>query len=187
MPKEDALAWMLCEDIITRLKDELILEAVDILHDEMKAGRIDVTGYISLLPDKSNELQRDMYIISNLIQKEPEIVRQYRPFLDSIDKEKDPQKVARIEELKKFMMSVQAISTLMRLSNIAELWAEDTGRYSDSKDPEEIILGTVRMAESRVEVLDFALSSTKFSKSEALTTHEIGLLKKIRKAIPQLP
>ncbi len=185
MPNDDAPAWMLCEDIITRLKDELILEAVDILHDEMKAGRIDITGYISLLPDKSNELQRDMYIINNLIGREPEIIEQYRPFLDSIDKEKDPEKVARIEELKKFMMSVQAISTLMRLSNIAELWAEDTGKYSDSKDSEEIILGTVRMAVDRVEILDFVLSSTKFSKSEALTAHEMALLKKVRKAIPQ--
>ena len=187
MAKTDARAWMICEDIITRLKDELILEAVDILHDEIRAKRIDITGYVALLPDKSNELQRDMYIIGNLLEREPEVIEQYMPFIDGVENESDPKKVERIEELRKFMLSVKAISTLMRLSEIAKVWAEDTGRFSSSNDPEEIILNTVRMDEDRVEVLDFVLSSAKFSKSEALDLNEIGLLKKAKKAIPQRP
>lgn len=187
MANDDAPAWIMCEDIITRLKEELILEAIDILHEEMKAGRIDIAGYVSLLPDKSNEMQRDMYIINNLIDRELEIMEQYRPFLGSIESETDPVKVARIEELRKFMLSVQAISTLMRLSKVAEAWAEDTGKYSDSHDIEEIIIGTLRVAEDRVEVLDFVLSSSKFSKSEALSAQELEVLKKAREAIPRQP
>lgn len=183
--KTDAPAWMLCEDIMTRLKDELVLEAVDMLHDEMKAGRMDMKGYVSLLPDKSNELQRDMYMINELIRREPEIIEHYRPLLDGIDEEKDPKKVAMAEGLMKFMLSVKAISTLMRLSSIAGMWAEDTGRYSNSDQLEEIMVKTARMDEERMEVLDFVLSRKKFLDSEALTPHEIGILKKVRKAIPR--
>ena len=35
MEKDATLAWMVCDDILTRIKDELILEAIDILHDEI--------------------------------------------------------------------------------------------------------------------------------------------------------
>ena len=187
MAEADAPAWMLCEDIITRLKDELILEAIDVLHGEMKAGRIDINGYKSLLQDKPSELQRDMYIINNLIEREHEIMEQYMPFIRGLDKETDPEKVARIEDLKKFILSVNAISTLMRLSRIAETWAEDTGRYSASHDPEEIMIGTIGMAEDRAEVLEFVLDAAKFEKSEALTAKELSLLRNVGRAIPRRP
>lgn len=183
MTKGDVPAWMLCEDLITRMKDELVLEAIDILHEEMKANRIDISGYVSLLPDKPNEMQRDMYIINNLVQRQPEIMEQYRPFLESGAKETDPQKVERIEELKKFMLSVQAISTLMRLSSVASMWADDTGKYSALGDQAQIIARTASMAEDRLEVLDFVLTSPRFAKSEALTSAETEILKKARKAL----
>ena len=183
MADGSAPAWMLCEDMITRLKDELILEAVDILHGEMKAKRIDISGYVSLLPDKPSELQRDMYIIGNLVQREGEIVEQYRPFLDDMGAQADPQKVARAEELRKFMLSVQAISELMRLSEIAEKWAEDTGRYSKLEDVEGVMMSTVGTDVDRIEVLNFALSSRRFLKSEALTEREIDILRRTRSAM----
>lgn len=180
---EDAKAWMACEDMITRLKDELILEAVDILHVELKEGHIDITGYVSLLPDKSDELQRDMYIIGNLIERENEMTQQYRPFIESMEHEKDPKKLASIEELRKFMLSVHAISELMKMSSIAGRWADDTGKYSDSDDQVKIIVSTARMADERIEVVDFVLSSKRFLKSEALTDRELDMLRDARKAI----
>ena len=183
MAGEDVPAWMMCEDIITRLKEELILEAVDILHEEMKAGRVDINGYISLLPDKSGEMQKDIYIIGNLVQREAEIDEQYRSYLEGRDGESDPAVVERIEALGKFMLSVHAISTLMRLSDAAGKWADDTGRYSSLTDQKEIMIRTVRLAEDRLEALDFILSSSRFVKSGALTKEELEMLGNARRTI----
>jgi hypothetical protein len=170
-------AWMVCEDIITRLKDELVLEAIDILQEEIKAGRIDIKGYVSLLPDKSDEIQRNMYIINNLRIREHEIMEQYRPYLGEIN-ETDPEKLKRIEDLKKFVLSVGAISTLMRFSEVAGVWAEDTGKYTELKDQERIMISTIRGADDRIEVLEFALSSSRFLKSETLNVDEVAMLRK---------
>ncbi len=167
---------MLCEDIITRLKDELVLEAIDIMNGEIKAGRVDIKGYVSLLPDKSDEIQRSMYIINNLRIREHEIVEQYAPYLGEMD-EKDPEKLKRIEDLRKFVLSVGAISTLMRFSEIAAAWADDVGRHTELKDQEKIIISTIRGMNDRIEILEFAISSGKFIRSETLTNDEISMLK----------
>ncbi len=168
---------MVCEDVITRLKEELVLEAVDILHEEVKSGRIDMKGYVPLLPDKSNELQHDMYMINNLRMREHEIIEQYRPYLQG-HTETDPDKLRQVEELKKFVLSVGAISTLMRFSDTAGAWAEDTGKHSKISDQEKIFVDTIKSSEERLEVLEYVLSSVKFLKSEALSKDEISLLKK---------
>ena len=179
---DSTAAWMLCDDIITRVKDELILEAVDILHEELKAGRIDLKGYVNVLPDKAQELQRDMYLINNLVQREQEIIAQYAPYLDG-NGQHDSDKLSRIEDLRKFVLSVKAISMLMRLSIAAERWALDTGKYSALSDPVQIIKKTAIMADERKEILDFVLSHSKFTKSEALSGEEMGILASARKSM----
>ena len=177
---EDAPTWMLCEDMITRLKEELILEAIDILHDELKAGRVDISGYVALLPDRSDELQKDMYIIGNFVQRQSEIEEQYRPLIENAANEKDPERVAAIERLGKFLLSVRAISTLMRLSEIAGDWAGSTGKYSRYADRKEILSRGMVEDGARCELVDFVLSSRKFISSKALTDDEIAILRQAR-------
>lgn len=180
--ESEAPAWMLCEDMITRLKDELVLEAADILHKEIEEGRIDVSGYVALFPEKSQELQRDLFVINELVQRQNEILEQYKEYIEKND-ESDPDRLKSIERLKKFILSVKAIGILMQLSGIAELWAEDTGRYSKSTDPIQILANSARMADDRMKVIDFALSSKKFAKSEALKESELEMLRKARKLL----
>lgn len=166
---------MLCDDIITRMKDELVLEAVDLLHAEIKAKRIDISGYTALMPDKSAELQRDLYIISNLVARGHEIMDQYGPYLDAA--ERDPERLARKEELKKFLMSVQGITMLMRYSTIADTWATDVGKFSSLTDIAQILARTANMADERKELMDYVLSNKKFKDSEALSDEELAALR----------
>ena len=180
MMAEEAPAWMLCEEMITRLKDELILEAIDILHEELKAGRIEISGFVPLLPDKHDELQKDMYMIGNLVQREAEIEAQYGPLVDDASNGKDPERVARREELWKFILSVRAISTLMRLGEVAREWAQDTGQYSGQRNMNDILSRSMNKQSARCELVDFVLSSRRFCKSEALTDDEIGIIRQAR-------
>lgn len=166
---------MLCEDMLTRLKDELILEALDILHGEMEAGRIDIKGYTALLPDKSDEMQRDMYLINNLRLREAEIREQYAPYLDGT-REWDQEVMQRIDGLRKFVLSVNAISMLMKFSDISGEWADDTGRFSREVDLKAVLVGSMKMSADRMEVAEFVVSSRKFGDSGALSAPEMKAL-----------
>ncbi|MDE1860410.1 MAG: hypothetical protein KGH72_01705 [Candidatus Micrarchaeota archaeon] len=174
----EAPAWLLCYDMLIKVKDELTLEAIDILHDEIKAKHIDITGYVSLLPDKSDELQRDMYIINNLLIRENEIREQYAAYLEDSSGTTDGKELARAEELKRFLLALDAISMLMGYSRLVAKWAEDTGEFYDSSDPAEIVRRTMEPEGQRRQLAEYILSSAKFRKSDALSEDEFEIIRR---------
>ncbi len=179
MEKSDGVpAWLKCEDMLTRAKDELILEAVDLLKLEMKEKRIDIKGYIAALPDKGQELEQDLFMIGQLIARVEEIRSQYSGYLE---KERDgeitdPEVIARGEALRRFLMSIDAIDMLMHFSRVFGTWADDTGVYSSLKDPVDVMVKSASLDGGRADALDFVLSSKKFSESDALSNDEMQVL-----------
>ncbi|MEM3839247.1 MAG: hypothetical protein QXF01_01570 [Candidatus Micrarchaeaceae archaeon] len=179
MGNEGVPAWLLCEDMLTRVKDELVLEAIDILKKEMSEGRININGYVAVLPEKSQELEQDLFVLNNLISNANEIRQQYREYLE---KEKrgeitDPGVIARGEGLKKFLMAVDAIELLMHTSRIYGMWADDVGVYSSFADPVAIMVKSGMLDEGRTEALELVLSSKAFALSEALDIDEMQILR----------
>jgi hypothetical protein len=176
--KEGVPSWLICEDILTRTKDELILEAVDLLKQEMKAGRIDIKGYVAALPEKNQELEQDMFVVNNLISRAPEIRQQYRAYLqDEADgKIKDPEIIMRGAGLKRFLLSVDAIDLLMKFSRVVGMWADDVGVYSTIRDPVDIMVKTANLSEERIEVLDFVTKDKTFEKNDVLSNEEMQIL-----------
>ncbi len=179
MEREGVPAWLACEDILTRMKDELILEAVDILKREMRDGRIDIKGYVAALPEKGEELEQDLFMVNNLIANANEIREQYRSYLnkDAGGGARDPETVSRGEGLRRFLMSVDAIEMLMRLSKVCGVWADDTGVYSSLNDPVEVLRKSAMLDEERGEAAEFVLSSKSFAESEALDDGELRILR----------
>jgi hypothetical protein len=179
MEKSDGVpAWLKCEDMLTRAKDELILEAIDLLKLEMKEKRIDIKGYIAALPDKGQELEQDLFMIGQLIARVEEIRSQYSGYLE---KERngeitDPEVIARGEALRRFLMSIDAIDMLMHFSRVFGTWADDTGVYSALKDPVDVMVKSASLDGGRADALDFVLSSKKFSESDALSNDEMQVL-----------
>ena len=82
MEKDATPAWMVCDDILTRIKDELILEAIDILHDEINSKHLVIEGYSPVVLERSEEMQRDIYLINNLMERAEEISANYGKYLD---------------------------------------------------------------------------------------------------------
>ena len=164
----------MCEDVLTRTKDEFVLEAIDILRNEMKAGRIDIKGYVAALPEKGQDLEQDLFVVNNLISRAPEIRERYKNYLrdEAQGSIKDPETIARGEGLRRFLMSVDAIDMLMRFSRIFGAWADDVGVYSSLKDPVDVMVKTANMDDERVEALEFALSSKTFERNEAISNEE---------------
>jgi hypothetical protein len=168
-------AWLLCEDILTKIKDELILEAIDILHEEINQRRINIEGYVPILPEKTEEVERDLFLLNNLLSRREEIKEQYRRYSQERQK-KDPEQVMRMEALNKFLMSIDAITFLMDTSHVFEMWADETGKYSRIRDPSEL-LSTSASNEERIAALRFILSSSKFTENEPLGDEEFAILR----------
>jgi hypothetical protein len=185
MVKDEVPAWLLCYDLLTKTKDELILEAIDLLHEEIKAKRIDIQGYTSLLQDKPEELQRDMYIINNLILREAEIKKQYSDYLVDNKNTKNGETLMQVEALRKFLLSVDAISLLMGFSRELDQWAEDTGEFYETANPSEVIAKTMAMDEHRYPILEYVLSSKKFAKGEAISEEERKVYEEAIRSIPK--
>jgi hypothetical protein len=176
--KEGVPSWLVCEDILTRTKDELILEAIDLLKKEMKAGHIDIKGYVAALPEKNQELEQDLFVVNNLISRAPEIREQYREYLQKEDEGgiKDPEVIMRGEGLRKFLLSVDAIDLLMKFSRVFGMWADDVGVFSTLKDPVDIMVKTANMADERIEALSFVVNNKTFENNEALSNDEMLML-----------
>ncbi len=176
MDQEPTPAWMVCDDILTRIKDELILEAIDILHDEINAKRIVIEGYSPVVLERSEEMQRDIYLINNLMARADEISSNYSKYFNDPEaaKEADP---VQMEGLKRFLMSVSGIRFLMDMAKIFENWSADSGKYYSEKDPIAILRKTMAPGSEREKALAYILKSKKITENEALTKEELDLLK----------
>ena len=78
---QDDPAWMVCEDLLTRAKDELILEAIDLLHARINDGSVSIDGYVVTLPDRSQEVARDIFVINNLLSEQSQIRDTYARYI----------------------------------------------------------------------------------------------------------
>jgi len=177
MEHEPTPAWMACDDILTRIKDELILEAIDILHEEINAKRLVIEGYSPVVLERSEEMQRDIYLINNLMARAEEISKNYGKYFDSNAPAADADPI-RIEELKRFLMSISGIRFLMDTAKVFESWSSDTGRYYAEKDPASIIRKTMGTGTEREKALEYILKSKKMLENEAVTEQELAMLKK---------
>ncbi len=168
---------MVCDDVLTRVKDELILEAIDILHEEINSKRLIIEGYNPVMMDRSEEMERDLYLLRNLTERAEEIRSNYGQYFtgEKTAEWADPE---RLEELKKFLMSISGISFLMDMSKIFENWSSDTGRYYREKDPSSIISKTMGSGTEREKALEYVLKSKKFKENEAVTVQELEMLEK---------
>ena len=170
-------AWMICDDVLTRVKDELILEAIDILHDEINAHRLIIEGYNPVMLDRSIEMERDMYLIKNLTERSEEISKNYSKYFTG-EQTADWADPERLEELKKFLMSVSGIRILMEMADVFEGWSSDTGRYYKETDPKQIIAKTMGKGSDREKALEYVLKSKKFTENEAVSADELDMLRK---------
>ena len=48
--------WMLAQEILTTIKNELVLEAIDLLHKDIKENRVEINGQTIKLPSKPSDI-----------------------------------------------------------------------------------------------------------------------------------
>jgi hypothetical protein len=172
--KEEMPAWMMCQEILVKAKNELILEAVDALHREVAAKRMEVNGDIVRIEGKDNDVDKDLFVINNLMQQEPQIREQYGEYIAKAERGaiSDPSTLERVEELKKFLMSLSEIHLLMKFARVFDQWVLDFEGTADLKNPDEMIAATAKRNADRIDALEFVLKNRTFIKNEALSEAE---------------
>ncbi len=174
MPK-----WMLAQDILIKAKNEIILEAIDSLHNEIKEKRLEVNGHTIKLPDKSSDIEMDMLVIGNILGQEEEIKKKYVEFMKSIEDKKteSPEIIERINELKKFLMAVTGIHILMNYAKVIDAWVLDFAEVMKIDDAAMIIAETAKRNVERIDTMEFMVKNRTFLKSDALNENEGEILK----------
>ena len=174
---EESPAWMVCEDLISRIKGELMHEAVELLHKEIDSGRIKVDGGLVTAAEGTSEAEQDSFILGKLVAEEPMLKERYANYLSAVGENSEPELVARIEELKKFLLAVSQISLLVRYANTFSAWFEGAGRQVKINDPSEIFHVTA-ISEERKEALNYVANSKSFSKKTAFSEKDLKIVKK---------
>lgn len=172
MARDDTPAWMVCVDMLNKAKVELITEAMDTLNNEISEKRIEVNGSLITLPDRPNDADRDMFIITTMLERAPQIRERYGSFIESGEGSDDPNVVLQVERARKFLLALEQIETLMGYSTYFDEWMHDASLLANIKEPEEIFRKTVSHNKERSEILRFMLGSKTFVKEEIFTEEE---------------
>ncbi len=177
--RQDMPPWMMCQEILVKAKNELILEAMDALHREADAKRIDVKGYTIKIEGKNSEVDRDMFIINNLLAQEEAIRSRYAESIDRAEKgnETDPAVIERVNELKKFLLSLTEIHLTMKYAKVFDSWVLDIGNSARLDDAAGILSETAKKSAERIDALDFIISDRAFIKNEGLSAEEMEIVK----------
>ncbi len=172
---------MLCEDMLNKIREELLVEATEVLHREADAGRIAINGYVVTTPDRPSDMERDFFVINNLLAQEQEMREKYASFIR--EKEADPKSmdtytVGRVEEMKKFLTALTEISMLMHCSHEMNEWIDELRKIPKIQEPEKIIATIIAHNEPRQELLRFVLKRKALVDEEVLTVDERAILEK---------
>ena len=176
---EGIAAWLIAQDILTKVKSEFVAEAMEILHVEIDEKRIAVKGNLGILPDKNAEADNDLFIIRNMIENRDQMHETYSRYLDMSPGQKlDAKQAKRIEDLRKLMLAVSQISLLMEYADTVDGWVRDASQRITEKDAGVVLADSVLGNETRLEMLDFILRSKRYLKEELLSSKERKILEK---------
>ncbi len=157
---------------MTRIKDELVSEAILLLDKEIRSGNIKVNGSVIMQTDKNKENDQSMFIINNLIKQREDIYANYKVYMSEPMDRYDPNTVQRIESLKKFLMSVDAIYILIDYVNTIDGWLKDISMEVGSQDLSDILKRTSQSNKRRIELLDFIAKKGRYLDDHIITGEE---------------
>ena len=175
---QDDPAWMVCEDLLTRAKDELILEAIDLLHARINDGSVSIDGYVVTLPDRSQEVARDIFVINNLLSEQSQIRDTYARYIKERSGDITAKTVENVEKMKRFLLFLDELSMLMYHSDIFGDWITEAWQHSKLNDISLIIANTMIGNEDRTDAVKFILNNATFIKEEVFTADERVMFEK---------
>lgn len=172
--EERVPAWMLCVDMLNKLKRELVNQAMDTLDGEVAAGRVDIKGSLIDVPDQSNETDMKLFVIGRMLQNVDQMREAYGKYIDSIDSKGRGASAIELqnqERAKLFMLAVEKISILVNYGGLLEAWINDASMLVGAKSLADIVKKTAAGRE-RLELVRFVLKNRAISEGNILSREE---------------
>ncbi len=170
MPKEEMPAWMVCDGIISKMRDELLSQAVSVMHEQLEKKRISLEGQLPTLDEGASGQERDAFLLSQIIKEHKNIERQFGEYIEHA--KVGHEDLARIEELQRFLLELRQIVMLSDYSKECEGWLAEAEKELKEEDPAKIMAKTMKKEGKRQELLDYVMKSKKFMKDGVFSEAE---------------
>ena len=179
MHMDDTPAWMVAWDVISRTHAELMSEALESLRAEMDAGRIKAEGDLVTSSELTAKEERDLFLLERLLGDQENLRMRYENLVRSVESgdEANPEIVARLEDVKKFLLTVSQMSITVEHAKVFSSWLTDAGRDMRETDPARMICATAKEKPERIDALGFVLGSKAFMRSGALDEEELRIMR----------
>jgi hypothetical protein len=153
-------AWIECEDLLVKMREELTDRAIKLLNREIKSGHIAVNGSALFSSEASADVENAIYLINNLIDDSGKLHQEYNDYIAKNSGKKLSEKEAKkFEELQKFVLSVEELTMLMEYGRVLSSWADAASKLINAKSKEEILKQTIGGDERRKTVLEFFINN----------------------------
>jgi hypothetical protein len=168
--------WIICEDLLVKLKAELANEAIIILQNEVKSGRMKVEGSMVSSDEHSKDTERDLFVANNIAEEGENMIKKYSDYINL--KESDHSKlsskdVEMIDVAKKLILAIGEISMLMRYRRDVEEWINEIEKVANIKEPFMVLSSTINGRDDvRFEILKFATTRQSFIREDIFSKEE---------------
>lgn len=172
-------AWLLCEDLLLKIKEAIVEEASGVLHREIEEDRIKLSADWVNMESQNEALERDMFLINNLLAEAPEMLWKQDEYIrakETSGAKLDADTVAKIESIKKLSLAISYISVLMEHTTVIDNWVKDIEQMPLAQDPTDLLKSTLN--NKRLELLKFFLKSKQFG-SSLLSKEEFSMLSEV--------
>lgn len=173
---EGIAAWIICEDLLVKVKTELANEAIITLQNEVKAGRMKIDGRLAAPNEITGDAERDLFVANEIAHESGGMLESYAAYIN--DKERDQsaitsEEVERMEAAKRLMMAIQEITILINYRTVVEEWILEIEGIPTINEPITLLGSTIRGNEDdRFHALDFVLKRRSIIDENIFTTEE---------------
>lgn len=171
-------SWIACEDLLVKMREELIDRAIKLLNREIEAGHIAVNGSTLFSSEANADVEEAMYLINNLIDDSGRLHKEYSEYIEKNNGKKlSDAEAKKFGELQKFVLSVEQLNMLMEYARVLSSWADAAGKMIEGKDTEDILRKTADKEELRKTVLEFFINDSECR--VLLSSKEIEAIKSV--------
>ncbi|MDE1855149.1 MAG: hypothetical protein KGH57_02405 [Candidatus Micrarchaeota archaeon] len=135
-------AWMVCDAIISKMRDELLSQAVSVMRDQLDRKRISLEGQLPAMSEEGGEKEKDAFLLSQIVKEHENIERRFSEYIDQAHVGKDS--LQRIDELQKFLLELRQIVMLNDYSKACESWMADAEKELKEEAPDVLLAKTIK-------------------------------------------
>lgn len=170
-------AWLVCDGILSKARDELISAAIRTMHEQVEKKRLSLEGQPLSANESTSEQEKDRFFLEQLMHERENMERTFEEQIENASiGEKDR---ARIDEMQKFLLAIKQIAVLYRFSSVCGDWLVDAEKELREAEPDRLLARTAaKGAPERTEALSYLIKSKELSSERVFTDQERKIMER---------